>query len=396
MMDRLEEPENAAQAGASGTETSPGTQPTGSRRAGLRLLTLQELRKLPPPEFLVGDLIPQGGLSVLYGPPGEGKTFLALDMALCVSTGRPWHGKAVASASIVYISAEGGAGMAKRAEAWLAEHGLSAADNAHFILVPPQLWQEEGVTELINCLGDLRPKLIVADTLARCFVGGDENDSKDMGLLIDGVGRLQRAFRCAVLLVHHTGKTKQEIERGSSALRGAADAMVVVSKDGRIVTVTNNKQKDATECAPIRLELVPRPVALPDGRVEQSLVLVDPGRTPGAVTAGPVLGVRCYDYLRALDQLSRTKPGQVRRAEIAQLMGGSTSKVDRAREEAVAAGLVEPEPGFAGSYRLTPQGVVIISSTSSRGGDYLEASVVITPTPHRGGGDDKVTTNSPT
>ena len=115
MTDRLEEPENAAQAEPSGTETSPGTQPTGSRPSGLRLLTLQELRQLRPPEFLVGDLIPQGGLSVLYGPPGEGKTFLALDMAMCASTGRPWHGKAVASAPIVYISAEGGAGMAKRA-----------------------------------------------------------------------------------------------------------------------------------------------------------------------------------------------------------------------------------------------------------------------------------------
>ena len=106
--------------------------------------------------------------------------------------------------------------------------------------------------------------------------------------------------------------------------------MLVVSKVGRIVTLTNNKQKDAAECAPVRLELVPRPVVLPDGRVDQSLVLVDPGRTPGAVTGGPVLGVRCHDYLRALDQLSRTKPGPARRADIAQLMGGPPSTVDRA------------------------------------------------------------------
>ena len=108
-----------------------------------------------------------------------------------------------------------------------------------------------------------------------------------------------------------------------------------------------------------------------------------------------MLGVRCHAYLRVLDQLSRTSSGPVPRADIVRAMGVSPSTVDRAREEAVAAGLVEPEPGLAGSYRLTQQGVVIISSASSRGGDNVEASVVITPTPHRGGGGDEVTTNLP-
>jgi hypothetical protein len=45
------------------------------------------------------------------------------------------------------------------------------------------------------------------------------------------------------MVVHHTGKTG-ETERGSSALRAAADSMIRVSRDGAVVTVRNDKQKD--------------------------------------------------------------------------------------------------------------------------------------------------------
>ena len=41
---------------------------------------------LPPPEWLVGDLIPEGGLAQIYGAQKRSKTFVTLDMALCVAT----------------------------------------------------------------------------------------------------------------------------------------------------------------------------------------------------------------------------------------------------------------------------------------------------------------------
>ena len=44
--------------------------------APYRLLTDIEIENLPPPEWLIEDLIPCGALVVLYGEPGIGKTFL--------------------------------------------------------------------------------------------------------------------------------------------------------------------------------------------------------------------------------------------------------------------------------------------------------------------------------
>ncbi|CAN2981135.1 hypothetical protein METHPM2_720002 [Pseudomonas sp. PM2] len=40
-----------------------------------------------PIVWLVHDYLEQSALAVLFGPPGKGKSFLALDLACCVATG---------------------------------------------------------------------------------------------------------------------------------------------------------------------------------------------------------------------------------------------------------------------------------------------------------------------
>ena len=106
-------------------------------------------------------------------------------------------------------------------------------------------------------LADQRePVLIVLDTLARCFVGGEENSARDSGLLIAAASTIQRQTEAAVLLVHHTGKTNLDIERGSSALRDAADVMIRQKKDlSGLIRVSNDKQKDADEFPPVSCRL---------------------------------------------------------------------------------------------------------------------------------------------
>ena len=73
------------------------------------------------------------------------------------------------------------------------------------------------------------------DTFARCFVDGEENSAKDVGQSIEAAREIQAEFGAAVLLVHHAkrprNKRDRPDERGSSALRGAADAMASLWKD---------------------------------------------------------------------------------------------------------------------------------------------------------------------
>jgi hypothetical protein len=99
----------------------------------------------------------------------------------------------------------------------------------------------------------IKPKLIVIDTLARAFAGGNENTSEDMGAFIAMIGMLQQATGSAVLLVHHSGKDEARGQRGHSSLLGAVDTeleLVKLSDDDsvhRIGQLTIKKQKDGED-----------------------------------------------------------------------------------------------------------------------------------------------------
>ena len=51
---------------------------------------------MPPIEWAIGEgddgIITENGLTVLYGAPGAGKSFIALDMALSIANGVEWQG----------------------------------------------------------------------------------------------------------------------------------------------------------------------------------------------------------------------------------------------------------------------------------------------------------------
>lgn len=234
-----------------------------------RLLTVPELRELPQPEWLVQGLLKKQSLSVLYGPSGEGKSFVALDIAASIGAGRDWHGREVDQGPVIYVVAEGGRGILRRIEAWTAANHTNT-DSLFIVDEPVQVRNEYHRFMLISQIAKLgrKPALVVFDTFARCFVGGDENDAKDVGAFVAAVQEFQREVGgAAVLIVHHTGKSDKDIERGSSALRAAADTMLLLRSGNKPVTpihnrqknehltLSCNKQKDGDEGEPIHLRL---------------------------------------------------------------------------------------------------------------------------------------------
>lgn len=232
----------------------------------LRLYSVRELIAMPPPTWLIHGLLPTNGLAGMYGQPGSGKSFVAIDWAMCVAAGLPWQGRAVEKGTVLYVSAEGGSGIGKRMNAWVLEHGVKDSDVDLMGLIESipinadSEQMEQLCTRIVEEVGRF-PDFIVIDTLARCF-DGDENLQEDMGRFIAGVDLLRVQFGAAVLVVHHT-RLGAERERGSTAFRGAADTMIKVEKEKKspYVDISCDKQKDAEEFDPIGLELVISPIA---------------------------------------------------------------------------------------------------------------------------------------
>src|SRR4051794_15695458 len=83
----------------------------------LHFLSEDELAALPPPAYLIDGLIEAGSFAVLFGPPAHGKTFLALDVALSVTTGMPCLGQTVEPGRVAYVAAEGVRQLPRRIDA---------------------------------------------------------------------------------------------------------------------------------------------------------------------------------------------------------------------------------------------------------------------------------------
>ena len=221
------------------------------------------LMNMPPIEWAVGEgddgLITAHGLSMIYGPPGSGKSFISLDMALCQAHGIDWQGIETKQGDVLYIAGEGVGGLGKRVKAWKSTHGLGTSGHFHMLPLAVNMRDQAEVEKLIRSIDRLGRKwtAVYIDTLARAMLGADENSSTETGLVISAADAIRNHVQCAVVFVHHSGKAVERGSRGSSAILGAVDTSVVVSKDENYITMRVEKQKDAEPMADLTLEMTP-------------------------------------------------------------------------------------------------------------------------------------------
>lgn len=202
-------------------------------------------------DYLIKGILPLGGLSVIYGPPGCGKSFVVTDMALSVARRIDWFGHRVSGGGAIYLAAEGQQGFKKRLAAYRLAHLSEGSTGIPFRLIPVQLGLLSGPdkSELIRLIEEGTPagepiKLVVIDTLNRTLNEGDENDPHDMGQFLANMTAIQAATGAHVCLVHHTGKNAAAGARGHSSLLGAVDTAIEVVQVGSVRTATVTKQKD--------------------------------------------------------------------------------------------------------------------------------------------------------
>lgn len=223
---------------------------------------ISEFETEPPIEWLIENEIPKRSFVVIYGASGSGKSFAAVDYA----------GAIALKESVIYIAGEGKSGYFARYSAWLKHTGHKKMGK--FMLYPRslQILKPEEVTSFIEEAQDYKPAVVIIDTLARCMVGGDENNQKDMGLFVYGCEQIQQALDCTVIVIHHTGKTGDN-ERGSSVLRGAADMMISIGNEEGLVKISCGKAKDTKPfmhryCRILEVEIIQNGMKIISGVLE--------------------------------------------------------------------------------------------------------------------------------
>lgn len=211
-------------------------------------LTLSEIR------WIVDDYIEADSLAQVFGDPGGGKSFVSIDLACCVATGKDWHGHQVQQGAVFYIAGEGHNGLARRFKGWELGNGTTL-DGAPLFKShrAAQLYDATEAALVADAIKTLSaecghiPSMIVIDTLAR-NMGGDENSTQDMNSFIQHLDTyLRQDYKCCVLVVHHSGAMDKDRSRGSTALKGALDAEYKCQLDSGTKTIQfeSKKMKDA-------------------------------------------------------------------------------------------------------------------------------------------------------
>ena len=209
-----------------------------SDAVGVEVLDFMDILNLPEPDYLIDEMIIEEALGFVYGPPGCGKSFLTIGMALSIATGQDaWFARKIKKhGPVIYISSEGTGDMKHRIRAWQKETGHSD-DETPFYLIRQSLNFMLGadVDRLIKAVAAVSTKLgqspvaIFVDTVSRVLPGADENLQKDMTLFISACDILRNTFHATVIGVHHTSRAGNL--RGSTVFDGAGDFLLGIERE---------------------------------------------------------------------------------------------------------------------------------------------------------------------
>ena len=218
----------------------------------LRTVTIASLlaQDFAPLVFLVHGLIALGYLVVLAGRPKSGKSWLGLQLAMCIDTGRPFLGRHTRQSNVLLIALEDGERRVyQRAKdlGWVpSETAVLATKIARFD--GPNGTPGPGLVQVEQAAAHY--DLIVIDTLIATLSGhANENDNVQMAMIVNTLARIAHETNTAVVLVHHTGKGYSDdvfnTLRGASSIRGGYDVgLLLERKQGEQEAVLHAESRD--------------------------------------------------------------------------------------------------------------------------------------------------------
>jgi hypothetical protein len=305
---------------------------------GFQFVRIDSLQ-VRPPSWLVKGLIETDCFGCLYGDPATGKSFIAIELSLCVATGTLFYDLPVKKGPVIFLAGEGQSGLARRFKAWsIARHVSISGAPLYINRGPISLIDGDSMLPVLQALERLileigqPPALVILDTWSR-VLGGDDSAPSDAAAGVAALDDLRARFgNFAALVVHHEGHTKGR-GRGWSGLRAAVDAEFRAERgtDG-VVRLECTKAKDIEPMTPMAFHFASVDLQINDdeGNAVTSAVL-----TPAVWTPAPEAGAKKppigKNQALALDVLKRLETEA----------GKEPVLLDRWRDECKAEGITK-------------------------------------------------------
>jgi hypothetical protein len=272
------------------------------------LLTLPDINDLQDPFYLLDPALPERSVVLVHGHPGLGKSTLVLGWLMSLAHGQPWLGRNGQTGEVVNVWAEGHYGDVKKRH-WAALQELACKPSSNYLWHPEpvNLFRSDSVDRFMADLEwqQVSPIVISFDSFHICSAGADENEAKDMGLVLESINRLRDTYNCSIVLVHHSRKDG-ETERGSTSLKAAVDVQIAVKGSDRNPKVIVKSEK-VRGGAPFSLTLYRRVSRTPWGTTV-TMSDQDPAKSQDTGVPEALMGRQLFTTkeFRSLVPLSRT------------------------------------------------------------------------------------------
>ncbi len=188
-----------------------------------------------PLSFLVDGLLARKQLVMLGGRSKSGKSWLLAQLAQSLDTGRPFLGRAVQPARVLYLPLEDKRPRLKRRAQQLG--WTPRTTTFHYNIgrfnAPNNNGFGPGLERIERVAHDF--DVILIDTLIATLDGNiSENDNTSMGAIVNELKEIAHGLDCTIVLVHHINKGMSDdvfnLLRGASALRGAYDVGLLLDR----------------------------------------------------------------------------------------------------------------------------------------------------------------------
>ncbi|HVR72815.1 MAG TPA: AAA family ATPase [Planctomycetota bacterium] len=179
------------------------------------------------PRWLVENLWSASAVGWIAGSPKSCKSWLALDLAVSVSTQTACLGHFPVreqGPALVYLAEDALRSVRERLEGISEHRGLRLEDlDVHVITAPSiRLDLARDQVRLQKTVRALGPRILILDPLVRLH-RLDENLVSEVSALLSYLRDLQRELGVAIVLVHHTRKNHPQAGQAGQGLRGSGD-----------------------------------------------------------------------------------------------------------------------------------------------------------------------------
>lgn len=199
---------------------------------------IEDYPQLRPP--VVHGLLRQGETMNVIAAPKTGKSWLVIDMAMAIATGRKWLGcYQTQKGNVLILDNElHGETSANRVPAVAQSRHIDLCEIAQSLYIENMRGRLIDTFQLENYFNYIQPrqfKLIIMDAFYRFMPSDtDENDNGRMAHIYNQIDRYASRLECAFVLIHHTskgnqsGKSVTDVGAGAGAQSRAADSHLVL------------------------------------------------------------------------------------------------------------------------------------------------------------------------